>query len=320
MKENPVVGFYKSLSEEDQSPDEITLIHGGALYDALNVLRKDGLPPSYKTGWVSLDPYYKVLLGQWTVVTGVPSAGKSEWLDALMVNLTSDGWRFSVFSPENQPHASHAVSLMEKYIGKPFYPGPNEKINDEEFSEALMWLDMHFQFVKTDKPNLESILNESMEFASGPDRKGGVIIDPYNQLEHFRPAHMSETEFISQNLSTVIRYARDYHVHIWVVAHPTKMARDKDGNRPVPTPYDISGSASWYSKSDNCITIWRDPNNSPELVDVHIDKIRFKRCGQPGQVTLRYDRVTGRYSDLTCPAGVDPKKLAAADYEPGSDG
>ena len=35
----------------------------------------------------SLDEYYTVRPGEFTVLTGIPNSGKSNWLDALNVNL-----------------------------------------------------------------------------------------------------------------------------------------------------------------------------------------------------------------------------------------
>ena len=48
-----------------------------ALWDA-------GLPPGARTGWPSLDRHYTVAPGQLTLVTGWPSIGKSEFVDALL--------------------------------------------------------------------------------------------------------------------------------------------------------------------------------------------------------------------------------------------
>lgn len=36
----------------------------------------------------------------------------------------------------------------------------------------------------------------------------GLIIDPYNEIEHKRPAAMSETEYVSQLLGKVKRFAQ----------------------------------------------------------------------------------------------------------------
>jgi hypothetical protein len=53
------------------------------------------------SGWAALDQYYRVVPGELTVVTGVPSSGKSEWLDALLVNLSAAyGWSFALCSFE----------------------------------------------------------------------------------------------------------------------------------------------------------------------------------------------------------------------------
>ena len=38
------------------------------------------------TGWESVDNHYRVVPGELTVITGVPNAAKSEWVDALMCN------------------------------------------------------------------------------------------------------------------------------------------------------------------------------------------------------------------------------------------
>ncbi len=56
----------------------------------------------------------QVVPGELTIVTGVPNSGKSEWLDALAMNLAkAHGWSFALCSMENRP-ADHARKLMEK--------------------------------------------------------------------------------------------------------------------------------------------------------------------------------------------------------------
>ncbi len=60
-------------------------------------------------------------MGELTIVTGVPNSGKSEWLDALLVNLSKcHGWSFAFCSMEKRPK-DHARQLIEKYCGKPFF-------------------------------------------------------------------------------------------------------------------------------------------------------------------------------------------------------
>ena len=36
----------------------------------------------------------------------------------------------------------------------------------------------------------------------------GLVIDPYNELDHQRPSYMSETEYVSQMLTKIKRFAQ----------------------------------------------------------------------------------------------------------------
>ena len=112
---------------------------------------------------------------------------------------------------------------------------------------------------------------------------------------------MTETEYVSQLLGKVKRFAQNYGVHVWFVAHPAKPHRES-GSLPVPTLYDISGSANWANKADIGIVVHRDPEKDPTRTDIYIRKVRFKSVGKIGAVSLRWDRATGRYSDITSAA------------------
>lgn len=282
----------------------------------LHAIRAGGLQKGDSTGWPSLDPHYTVVPGQWTLVTGFPGSGKSEFVDALMVNLAKrSGWRFAVYSPENYPQALHVAKLMEKITGKPFYPGPTEPMTDAELAEASCWLDERFGFIESQEQanRIDNILAECftwLMFHKG--EKCGIVVDPWNELEHQRDRHYSVTEYVSDTLSRVRRFARIHGVHIWIVAHPQKLSRDRDGKRPVPTPSDVSDSAHWWNKADNAICVHRDQVEGGQMVQVHVQKVRFKHVGCPGLVDLRYDRVTGRYHE--------PALYAAREYARASRG
>jgi twinkle protein len=268
-----------------------------------------GMPPGEFTGWASVDKHYTVVPGQLTIITGWPGSGKSEWLDALLLNLARRGWRFALFSPENQPAALHAAKYLEKFHGKPFGAGPTERMTKDEAIEAATemhdWLRFLLPAVTTPDRvtfNVDEILMSAeahfrvQGWWRSRELKLGLVIDPWNELEHLRPRELSETEYIAATLSRVRGWARANRVHVWIVAHPQKLRRDDAGKLPVPKPDSISGSQHWWNKADNAITIWRpldDPTN--QEVQVHVQKVRFKHVGRPGVVDLRYDRVTGRY-------------------------
>lgn len=261
-------------------------------------LYDDGLPRGSSTGWRGLDELYTVAVQQWTLITGIPGSGKSEWLDALMMNLAEESdWDFAIYSPENFPTETHLAKLAEKHLRKPFGRGPTERMTRDELDGAACWICDHFVWLKPEYKDHISLLEAAQRFCR-TKRRFGVVLDPWNTLEHFRPKNLTETEYVSQALTDITNWCRERHCHIFVVAHPAKMPRDAaTGKRAIPTPYDIAGSAHWYNKADNIVTVHRDQVDKSQLVEIHVQKVRFKNCGRVGLADLYYDRVTGRYHE-----------------------
>ena len=125
----------------------------------------------------------------------------------------------------------------------------------------------------------------------------GAIIDPYNFIE--RPRNHSETEWISDMLTKIKAFVMAHDIHIWFVAHPTKLQRGENGKLPVPKGYDISGSAAWFAKADCGLTVHRQPDENPLEAQIHIWKVRFAWVGKQGETKLYYDTGTTRYNDYT---------------------
>lgn len=264
-------------------------------------LYRDGLERGYPTGWSTLDQHYTVRPGEFTVVTGIPSSGKSNWLDALVVNLArAQGWSFGVFSPENQPLEDHISRMVEKYVGLPFSEGPTPRMSERDLHAGLEWVNAHvFWMLPNDEAawDIDWILARAKELVY---RHGirGLVIDPWNELEAHRRAHETETEYVSRVLRTVRQFGRRHGVHVFMVVHPTKLYRDDKGTYPVPTLYDCAGSAHWRNKADNGLCVWRDLSTDHGAeVDIHVQKIRFRQIGRLGKVTLYYDKVTATYDE-----------------------
>ena len=63
----------------------------------------------------------QVVPGELTIITGVPNSGKSEWIDALMVNLSNQfGWRFGLCSMEKKvQHSSGSIACCQLHPSVP---------------------------------------------------------------------------------------------------------------------------------------------------------------------------------------------------------
>lgn len=254
--------------------------------------------PGVSTGWPTLDQYFTVKPGEMTIITGIPSHGKSEWMDDLMVHLADiHGWPHGVFSPENFPVSNHVAKLIEKHTGKVF-----TSMTPHEVVCALEWAHQHFYFAVHGEETLN--LDAILEKAHGMVKRYGIrtfLIDPWNEIDH---AIMGDREdlYISRSLTKIRRFARKYGVHMFVIAHPQKLLRNKDGGYPVPTMYDISGGAHWRNKADNGIVVWRDVLDEESGTIIYIQKIKNRQNGKIGHVTLYWTPVGGRYLE-------QPRKL-----------
>ncbi|MHB8565145.1 MAG: toprim domain-containing protein, partial [Acidiferrobacteraceae bacterium] len=270
------------------------------LSDRIEHLYLHGWEMGCVTGWADMDPLYTVMPGQVTVVTGTPNSGKSNWLDALMVNLARmHDWSFAVFSPENQPIHDHMARIIEKAVGAPFAEGKVRtvpRMSHEAMQQARAWAAQHFYWVMPPDDNdwtIEVILDRVRQILF---RYGirGCVIDPWNELEHLRDRSETETEYVGRCLKRIRNFARHVGVHIWIVAHPAKMDRLRDGTYPVPSLYDISGSAHWNNKCDNGIVVWRDRAAAADRVvrddevKIYVLKVRWRKIGHIGDATLRY--------------------------------
>jgi twinkle protein len=277
------------------------VVYPGDLGDDLLTLREAREVKGLSTGWKSVDEFYTVLPGELTIVTGIPGHGKSEFIDALILNLARmHGWGTAFCSPENLPVTRHVTKMLEKHVGGPFHDkGHHARMTEFEMIDALEFLHQHFAMIV---PEESLTIQDLLEKAKGLVFQRGIralVLDPWNEFDHRRAPGLSETEHVSASLGLLRRFARNYGVHVWVVAHPAKLQKNIDDKYPVPRPYDISGSAHWYNRADNCLSIWRDVGNvqNRNNVEIHIQKIRNKHVGTIGMTTLTWDYISGRFSD-----------------------
>ncbi|KAI5667663.1 hypothetical protein M9H77_17516 [Catharanthus roseus] len=193
-------------------------------------------------------------------------------------------------------HVSPSSNLLAAFHP---LPGPYSKIKILPNSTALEETDLKEEKMAVYKskklsekdclPNIDWILNLAKAAVL---RNGvtGLVIDPYNELDHQRNAHQTETEYVSQMLTKVKRFAQHHSCHVWFVAHPRQLHYWIGS---PPNLYDISGSAHFINKCDNGIVIHRnrDPEAGPmDLVQVCVRKVRNKVIGTIGDAFLSYNR------------------------------
>ena len=259
----------------------------------------NGYPKGYAAGIEGFDELLTFTGGQLTVITGSPGSGKSEFLDWICTSLARNhSWKFAILSFEN-PAAIHVTKLMEKFIGLSFAfrKDPEHRMNRKQFEEGIGLTDLYFSFIDIAQTDItiHGILDKCRELVLRTGIKG-VIIDPWNYIEHKIPAGYTETQYISESLSLIKDFAIRNDVHVFVIAHPRKLQKDPKGKYPIATMYDIAGSAHFFNKTDNGISIHRDFDTN--AVDVHTQKVRFSWMGRVGTAMYDFDYLTRQYKKV----------------------
>lgn len=278
----PIDGLYEASAYEK---DVFDLYHGRGAR-------------AQTTGFAELDKAFRFIPGQFIVVTGIPNHGKSRVLDQIACQ-TADyhGDIWAVFSPETG-ETQHIADLCEIRVGAHFFDGPSQRMQECELQDAMEWVKRRFFFIGSadHTPTIDWVI----ERARAAVIRHGInhlIVDPYNELEASRPRGHTETEFVSQLISKLKRFARHHEVTVWLVAHPAKPQRQADGSYNIPSLYDISGSAHFNNKADAGLVVFRDYEAKKTLVIAK--KIRRQPvCGMPGSIELMFINNERRFKDL----------------------
>lgn len=257
----------------------------------------NGYPPGYPAGIPGFDEYLTFYPGQLTMVTGIPGSGKDEFVNYICEGLARNhGWKFGVIGFE-EPSEITVTKIIEKHSGKSFgfRKDLNHRMTQVQFEKGLLFVHEHFKFINTDEieVTIDGLVNKAQELVT---RYGinGLIISPWNCIEHKIPHGYSETQYVSEVLQKLIVFLKKRGVHCFLIAHPTKIERDKKtGKYEVTTLYKISGSAHFFNKTYNGISVYRDFETGQ--VDVYIQKVKWSWLGKIGSCSFTFDTMTRQY-------------------------
>lgn len=228
-------------------------------------------------------------------VTGVPTHGKSNFVEQLLMLLsTRHKWRHGLFSPEHYPTELHFARLAEMYVGSPFFENKDHtRMNSLQMDKAIEFIGDHFYFVRPDNDDFrpQKVLDTAAELVA----KHGITsftIDPWNRMYHDL-AGKSETKYVEDTLREFNVWKQQHDCLLIVVAHPTKMKKGADGQYEIPNMYDISGSAHWFNMIDLGMTVYR--NFKEDWVEVYVQKVKHRYIGDVGHTIFNYDLKNSRY-------------------------
>jgi twinkle protein len=237
---------------------------------------RNGFKPGFQVGLDNFDSIFSTYTGQFITVTGIPSSGKSDFVDQMIVGYNEKyGWKTAYASPENTPTYLHAHKLMRKtWQGMPTVAD----IKTEKWNQVADHVNDNYFFIDMERYTLDAVLRKGAELVK---RKGikCLVIDPFNKVRD-NDASGDVNAYTLEYLTKIEIFAKKYDVLVMIVAHPTKMYKDSKGNIEEPTMYNIKGGGEWYDASYHGLLVHR--NYEDKTVKVKVLKCKFQNLGENG--------------------------------------
>jgi len=266
--------------------------------DELEEFIHEGFKPGYQVGLDNFDNIFSTYTGQFITVTGVPSSGKSDFVDRMAVGYQMKyGWKTAFASPENKPTFLHAHKLIRKIGG---WMPKTEDLGSKKWNDCFDKVNDNFYFIESERYDLDAVLKKGAELVK---RKGikCLVIDPFNKVKMKGAGDMSITDATMEYLARIETFAKKYDVLVVIVAHPTKMYKKDDGTMDEPTMYNIKGGGEWYDASYHGLLVHRNYANN--TVKVKVLKVKFQNLGEnQAEAHFKWNHASGDYIPVADPA------------------
>jgi twinkle protein len=271
----------------------------GSLREWLNSGRE---PKGLDSGISALDEIARLPIGGgWlTVVTGIPSHGKSSFLRCWLPYIAQKHDIGIVWwSPEDNRPEVLAVKVAEVLKGQPAREA-GTLMPEWMMTEAEDWIRERITFLYADDPLVEHSLDWAMARVIEAKRRHKrqlFVVDPWNEVEHQLGRNESETQYVGRNLRKLKAWGRSEAIDTLIAAHPVKLIADpKTKKYPKASLYDVNGGANWANRADLGITIYREKNGEMQVI---CQKARFPAFGKrDATAILNVDTRTGRLRSI----------------------
>jgi len=257
--------------------------------DEITDFVRNGFKKGYQVGLQNFDNIFSTYTGQFITVTGIPSSGKSDFVDQMVVGYNRNyNWKTAFASPENAPTYLHAHKLMRKvWEDMP----TKQDIGSTKWNQVAEHVNDNFFFIDMERYTLESVLRKGAELVK---RKGikCLVIDPFNKIRDVDCKTEDVNRYTMEYLTKIETFAKKFDVLVFIVAHPTKMYKDKDGKIEEPTMYNIKGGGEWYDASYHGLLVHRD--YEAKTVKAKVLKVKFQNLGENGaEAHFKWERRSG---------------------------
>jgi twinkle protein len=281
--------------------------------DALAKVRRSGSLRGLPTGFRSLDRVISLRRGFPLFIAGAPGHGKSIFVKQIAINAAArHGWRILAYMGEEGSGVDLIGDLVEMKVRKDLrqkrdsgFDNP-QAMTEDEFFEAIQWVDRHFRVICPDEVGKEPFTLERFHAIADSQEFDATILDPWNDLDHdFEKYGGREDVYLANALRDIRRRCRDSGRLDIVVNHIGKIHADRkteDGRRyqgpAMPTEW--AGGQTWFRRAFQMVLVYRPPAGfvieaggqpiEEGTAWIFCQKTKPKGVGALGRVVLRWDR------------------------------
>ena len=295
---SPTVNSDDTIDEEEAHG----LVNYNTLYDCVREVVKEGNRVGYEVGLADFADIFRFKGTGILTVTGIPGHGKTEFVDACVIDLARLYGHETIIVGYEQRPEEHIIKLIRKMIGTDVTcPSYFNRDTEPQFDEAFKFVTRYIKHVETTKVggNINDILEVVSEQIKRSRDAGGdpkyVVLDPFNMLSI--KGKFSGHEKIEEILRRLTHFSHQMGVLVILIAHPFKMRIDEKTEKyAVPDFYSVKGSSAFFEMSYHGLVVYREGYKASDPVLVKVLKVKQNNLGVAGEGTyLRYDRPSGRY-------------------------
>lgn len=272
------------------------------------------LSRGYEIGFYSAMRYINLKKGSTSFTYAHPFSGKSAfWYDVYMYLAKRYGIKIGIYSPEAGDKVALTSYLVQVYLGKKLHGQDAQTATDEEWLEALDFIDKHFiildpKLIGKDKKVFSA--EECFRQVYAAQKEYGwkievLLLDPYNMLSR-RPEDrgMSIADYTLENLTYINSVAQEMDMHIQIAMHlrDSESIVDKETGIEYmgrPFPNGVANGQSVWRVGRLMMGMWRCPGGVIEkatgvpypdnATDFLVQKNKVLGAGETGDFRLYYD-------------------------------
>lgn len=297
--------------------------------------REAVLSRGFELGFESAKEYLNLKKGFSSFIYAHPYSGKTAFVfDTYMYIAKKYGIKIAIYSPEAGGRTALTSYLVQVYLGKKLHGSNGKTATDQEWGEALDFIDNHFILLDPKligKDKIEFSATEMFNQVYLAQKEYGwkielLLCDPYNMLSKTKEERSKTlADYTLESLTYMNHVAREMDIHIQVAMHlrDEEMIVDKETGVEYfkrPHPSKCANGQSVYRVMQTGMGIWRCPSGVMEkstglpypdnCTDLFVQKNKVQGAGSIGSFRLYYSDEEQRFYEI-----IAGKKYYCGEYE-----